>query len=190
MERLSTWHHAYLQQPRERSEGAESLYTVSTLGHHYLHLTIFRAIIRPFVSTNTSSDEPTNLSLEEQRTVRCFAREGVRTVTTAATDFVKGLQQEHFHMFWPQWSQVAFSSICFFHLKMAMSSMDMEEALTWLRDLQTARREMRLKSNMLPVLRLGLLRIDAIFWKGVDNVLHLQLHVQQALEASLDLSSG
>jgi len=71
-----------------------------------------------------------------------------------------------------------------------MSSMDMEEALTWLRDLQTTRREMRLKSNMLPVLRLGLLRIDAIFWKGVDNVLHLQLHVQQALEASLDLSSG
>jgi hypothetical protein len=32
---------------------------------------------------------------------------------------------------------------------------------------------------------LGLLRIDAIFWKGVDKVLYLQPHVQEAFQASL-----
>ena len=92
-------------------------------------------------------------------------------------------------MFWPHWSQVAFSCICFLNLLMAITSPDIQEATTWFRDLHMTRKEMRLKSNMLPVLRLGLLRIDALFWKGIDKVLHLQPHVQDALAASMDTST-
>jgi hypothetical protein len=93
-------------------------------------------------------------------------------------------------MFWPHWSQVAFSSICFLDLMMAVSSPDTEEAVNWFRNLQKVRKEMRLKANMLPVLRLGLLRIDAIFWKGAEKVLHLQPHVKDALIISMDTDTG
>lgn len=93
-------------------------------------------------------------------------------------------------MFWPQWSQVAFSSICFLELMMAVSSPDTEEAVIWFQSLQKVRKEMRLKASMLPVLRLGLLRIDALFWKGIDKVLHLEPHIKDALQTSLETNSG
>lgn len=88
-------------------------------------------------------------------------------------------------MFWPQWSQVAFSSICFLDLMMAISSPSTEEAVNWFHRLHIVRRQMRLKANMLPVLRLGLLRIDAIYWKGVEKVIHLPPHIMDALQISV-----
>jgi hypothetical protein len=156
-------------------------------------MTIFRAIIRPIVSTdglNTGISGNSNLSPVTGQEVIGFARTGVRSSTTAAATFVKNLKEEHFHMFWPHWSQIAFSCICFLDLLMAISSSDTQEAVTWFGDLHKARKEMRLKSNMLPVLRLGLLRIDALFWKGIDKVIHLQPHVKDALDASADLGCG
>lgn len=72
---------------------------------------------------------------------------------------------------------------------MAMSSQNTEEAISWFRDVQAARKEMRLNSNTLPVLRLGLLRIDAIYWKRVEKVLHMRPDLQRALEASMTEST-
>lgn len=63
---------------------------------------------------------------------------------------------------------------------MAVSSIDRSEADKWVTCLHKVRREMRLKADVLPCLHLGLLRIDSIFWKGIENVLHLEDHVRQA----------
>ena len=63
---------------------------------------------------------------------------------------------------------------------MAASSVDRSEADKWVSCLHKVRRDMRLKADVLPCLHLGLLRIDSIFWKGIDNVLHLEEHVRQA----------
>lgn len=169
------------------------LSTIAALAYHYVQLTIFRAIIRPFVADASSNIDLAQSvdcpQINRQEVVR-FARTGVRTSTAAAAKFVNDLKEEHFHMFWPQWSQVAFSSICYIDLLMAVSSPDTEEAVTWFRSLQTLRKEMRLKADMLPVLRLGLLRIDSLFWKGLDKVLHLQPHVKDALKSSLETNSS
>lgn len=188
---LSGWQQAFSNQPQEPLEDTASLTTVCTLGHHYVQMTIYRAIIGPFVAnSNSEMTNDTGQLAREQQEILSFARCGVRSATISAANFVKSLKDEHFHMFWPHWSQVAFSSICFLNLMMAMSSLDTQEAAAWFRDLHDLRRNMRLKSNMLSVLRLGLLRIDAIFWKGVDNVLRLKPHVQEALKTSLDLCTG
>lgn len=193
LDELSSWHHQFSQQPPDPSEQDIALHTVCALGYHYVQMTIFRAIIRPFVAkVDTGSDmaDNTDRLARDQQDVMGFARTGVRSATTSATNFVKGLKEEHFHMFWPHWSQVALSCICFLHLMMAISSTDTQEATTWFRDLQAVRKEMRLKSNMLPILRLGLLRIDAVFWKGVDDVLLLQPHVKDALQAGVHPSTS
>ncbi|KAJ8117656.1 hypothetical protein OPT61_g1205 [Boeremia exigua] len=193
LDELTSWHHEYLQQPFDSAEKDTSLYTVCTLGYHYIQMTIFRAIMRPFVANIDSDAETTEMtgqSAEDQRDVLNFARTGVRSTTTSATSFVKSLKEEHFHIFWPHWCQVALSSICFLELMMAASSQETQEATSWFRDLHAVRKEMRLKSNMLPVLRLGLLRIDAVFWKGIDNVILLQPHVKDALQASLETSAS
>ncbi|CAO2655135.1 Nn.00g101990.m01.CDS01 [Neocucurbitaria sp. VM-36] len=193
LEELSDWHEESVQPLHEHSGEAASLPTICALGHHYVQITIFRAIMRPFLTTsktNTDTTAAVNQESRDQQDVMGFARKGVRSSTTAAANFVKSLTEEHFHMFWPHWSQVAFSSICFLDLMMAISSPDTQEAITWFRDLHIARKEMRLKATMLPVLRLGLLRIDAVFWKGVEKVLQLPPHVKAALEASLASSRG
>lgn len=189
LEELSAWQ----AQPSTNLDKSGSLSIICTLGYHYVQLTIFRAIIRPFIVTTRSSfgvaESADHPPINRQEVVG-FARTGVRTTTTAAAKFVSNLREEHFDIFWPQWSQVAFSSICFLDLEMALSSPDTEEAATWFQSLQNVRKEMRLKANMLPVLRLGLLRIDSLFWKGIDKVLHLEPHVKDALRTSLDTNSG
>lgn len=187
LKELSSWHQEFSQR-RESSKEAASLYTVCALGYHYVQMTIYRAIIRPFVAKPnfvTDAATTTGQPPRDHQDVEDFARTGVRSSTTAATAFLKSLKEEHFNMFWPHWSQVAFSSICFLCLLMATSSSDTQEAIAWFQDLHAARKDMRLKSNMLPILRLGLLRIDAVFWKGIDKVLVLQPHVKDALQASL-----
>lgn len=189
LEELSLWHQEFAQISLEPFEDANPLLTVTELGYHYIQMTIFRAIMRPFMAKMSSDTEPrntTNDSSCDPQDVKGYARTGVRSVATAASNFVKNLKEEQFHMFWPHWSQVALSSICFLNLMMAISSADIEETLVWFRDLHALRKDMRLKSTLLPVLRLGLLRIDAVFWKGLDHVLHLQSHVGEALRISLE----
>ncbi|KAK7191060.1 transcriptional regulatory protein C25B8.11 [Paraphaeosphaeria sporulosa] len=187
LEHLSEWHNGHIADSSDHAEQAVSLMTLSTLGHHYVQMTIYRAIIRPTLSAaRWSTSTPLHVRQEEEQEIVRFARTGLQSATTAATAFIKSLQQEHLHMFWPQWSQVAFSCICFLQLLMASSSPHMEEAVSWFEDLHATRKLMRLKSDMLPVLRLGLLRIDALFWKRIDKVLHLNPDLQQALEASRD----
>jgi hypothetical protein len=188
---LSDWHQE-LQRTHNQPRQDASLSTISALGYHYVQMTIFRAIMRPFLAnTNLSINRSDTINQlpREQQDIIGFAGTGVHSSTTNAANFVKNLKEEHFYMFWPHWSQVAFSCICFLDVMMAISSPDRQEAIAWFRDLHIVRKEMRLKSNMLPVLRLGLLRIDAIFWKGVDKVLHLQPHVHEAFQASLDPST-
>jgi hypothetical protein len=187
LEELSDWYQGCPQQTPDQTGEAVALSTICNLGFHYVQMTIFRAIMRPFVDPS-SGQEAADAEAHPQASqqVTGFARTGMRSSTTAAAKFVKSLREEHFHMFWPQWGQVAFSCICFLDLMMAVTSPDTQESTTWFEDLWNARKEMRLKSNMLPVLRLGLLRIDAIFWKGIDKVLHLRPHVQDALKATLE----
>lgn len=185
LQQLAEWHSTLAADSSDDTDQIASLMTLSTLGYHYVQMTIYRAIIRPTLNT-THVDR----HQEEDHEIIRFARTGVQSGTTASTAFVKSLQQDHLHMFWPQWSQVAFSCICFLQLLMASSSPHRDEAVSWFKDLHATRKEMRLKAAMLPVLRLGLLRIDALFWKGIEKALHLNSNIQQALEVSREGGAG
>lgn len=66
---------------------------------------------------------------------------------------------------------------------MAVSSLETCEATEWGSSLRKVRQGMRLKAEALPFLRLALLRIDSMFWKGVSNVLHLKDHVSEAFSS-------
>lgn len=69
-------------------------------------------------------------------------------------------------------------------MTMATSSPTFEEATTWINSLQSTRKSLRLKVASFPFLRLGLLRIDALFWRGITNVLELEQHVEEAFRAA------
>ncbi|KAJ5478878.1 hypothetical protein N7530_004387 [Penicillium desertorum] len=145
------------------------------MNYHYIHLSICRAILRPFLQPTVE-----NLNEADYILAREQARIRAETCISAAAEFIHELRPEDLEALWPAWSATAFSSICFQILHMATSSVDRSEADKWVTCLHKVRRDMRLKADVLPCLHLGLLRIDSIFWKGIENVLHLEEHVRQA----------
>ncbi|PNP80430.1 hypothetical protein FNYG_06029 [Fusarium nygamai] len=144
------------------------------LGYYYTQLLILRAAVHAqdsHSSTTSTSDQ-------------WSPREILKTVLEEYSDFLKTLKSDETAEHWPPWCQSAFSSLCFAMLFMFVSATTYEEALSSMELLQATRRQMRLKANAFVVIRLGLLRMDAIFWRGVDQVLKLEPHVKLALDAS------
>lgn len=153
------------------------------MNYHYIHLSICRAILRPFLQpTVEKSNDAYYIMAREQARIRA------EVCITAAAEFIHELKPEDLDTLWPAWSATAFSSICFQILQMAISSVDGSEADKWVTCLQKVRRDMRLKADVLPCLHLGLLRIDSLFWKGIDNVFHLEEHVRQAFASCSSMS--
>ncbi|KAK8081341.1 transcriptional regulatory [Apiospora saccharicola] len=150
------------------------------LGCLYAELMVLRAMSRPWLvnkdSTSTTNDSATATIYDQ---VRLRTRE----CTKQLSELVCRLGPEHTAIFWPPWSQMAFSSLFQTQMTMAISSRDAKEASVWIGDLMTARKGARLRIQSFPQLRLGLIRIDSLFWRGIENLLHLTPHVREAFRA-------
>lgn len=70
---------------------------------------------------------------------------------------------------------LGWSTLCNLALLLHVTADSPEEAQECRVLLDRARRAVRLQSKSLDILRFSLLRIDAIFWKGLDNVLTTKL---------------
>ncbi|TQN64468.1 hypothetical protein CSHISOI_10953 [Colletotrichum shisoi] len=132
----------------------------------YTQLVIRRAELRPSLA------EQSPHSPREDK----FKLPARKTCTRALTNVIQDLNPDTDGVFWPSWTQLVFSSVCFTLMTMVVSSPDAEEASVWIADLQSTRRGLRLKVASFPFLRLGPLRIDALFWRGITNVLDLRPH--------------
>ncbi|KAK2053111.1 fungal-specific transcription factor domain-containing protein [Colletotrichum caudatum] len=159
------------------SEPSCSQSSARDLALSYTRLVILRADMRPFIAPGSQ------LGPGEGSFTRT-ARGDTKSCTRALADVIRSLSPETDGVFWPSWTQLAFSSICFSLMTMAISSPDLEEASAWIADLQSTRKSLRLKVASFPFLRLGLLRIDALFWRGITGVLHLKTHVEDAFRAA------
>lgn len=194
LEELKAWHRTFTGTCKDHSsaspasadgasvatESADML--VYELGYHFIRILILRAVFRPFVNQPASATNlrpGVTLSMAEPRG---HARTGIRGCTTDALHCIRSLRQEDAtYTFWPPWASGVVSSLCYLLLLMVATADDYNDAVEWLGELQALRMELRVKSAGLPVLRLGLLRIDSIFWKDVGNVLVLPDHVLAAL---------
>ena len=144
------------------------------LGYYYTQLLILRAAVHA----------PNSHLLPTDTSDQWSPRNSLKSVLGQFADLVKSLKSDETAEHWPPWCQSAFSSLCFAMLFMFVSAATYEEALSYMKLLEETRKQMRLKANSFVVLRLGLLRMDAIFWRGVDQVLKLKPHVKLALDAS------
>lgn len=157
------------------------MHDVTKLMHIYLHLLILRAAMRPLLRFDGPIAEM-GIADHEGR-----VRSNMDECTGDFAAYIQSLKAEETIGLWPPWCQTAFSSLCFSLLLMVSSSATHDEAARWTRRLQVVRRELRLKSGSFSVLRLGLLRIDSIFWRGVDKVLDLKPHVADALRNAREI---
>lgn len=199
LEDLRQWHRSLVEKCKERPTASQpqidstptrtepASRSVCELGYHFVRILVLRAVFRPFVNRQIGSFgiPPSSMPPISAAEARMNARLGIKACTTDAVNFIRSLKQEDStYTFWPSWAPGVSSSLCYLLLLMVVTADDYADAAEWLRELQTLRSELRIKSRGLPVLRLGLLRIDSIFWKGVDNVINVPSHVQSALVAA------
>lgn len=179
---LSSWNRGFQQPFSNGNNVIKTVSIINSLGYHYTQVNILRAILRPFLARGrqpVSSLPPDEV--EAFRLARISTREYVET----ALSFIQGLDVDCVLNFWPVWAQTAFSSIGTLILQMLMISTTLEEAMGWMKTLQKARRELVIRSNQLPVLRLCLLRINSMFWKGINQVFGPEKHIHEALSSVL-----
>ncbi|KZL75356.1 fungal specific transcription factor domain protein [Colletotrichum tofieldiae] len=176
-DRTSTITHSLLQSLVSMPNLGDAESNARDLALFYTQLAILRAELRPSLIPH-SPHSP------DERSFTQATRESTRSCTQSLIDVIRNLNPDTDGIFWPSWTQLVFSSICFTLMTMAVSSPDLEEASAWIADLQSTRKSLRLKVASFSFLRLGLLRIDALFWRGITNVLHLESHVEEAFRAA------
>lgn len=177
---LLSWNSG-LQRPLSNENNVmKTVSIINGLGYHYTQVNIFRAILRPFLAKGRrpASGLPPD-EIEAFRLARLRTREYIET----ALGFIQGLNIDCVLHFWPVWAQTAFSSIGTLILQMLMISTTSEEAMEWMKTLQKARKELVIRSHQLPVLRLCLLRINSLFWKGINQVFSPDKHIHEALSS-------
>jgi hypothetical protein len=180
LEELSVWHEEFKEYVKDADDSDDlpvSCSNVCRLGYQYIKINIFRAIMRPFLRHQNQGLLPLDAARAKKQ-----ARAGARLCTRNAFDFVRSLNQDHIHIFWPQWTRSVYSAVSYFLLLMFITSESYEEALCWIQDLQRMRKELRIKASVYAFLRLGQLRIDSIFWKDLRKVVDLEPQVRKALD--------
>lgn len=168
--------------PEQRSLDSDSFLmwnTILSLAHHFTALTTLRATLRTYIHDDSGAlNDRSGASLEHCLVLRM----NMESCVNEFSEFVRGLKPEESNGLWPPWCQTAFSALLFTSLLMIVSSPSQNEATRLIKQLQTTRKQLRLKATSLAVLRLGLLRIDAVFWRGPEQVMGLSRHVKSAFE--------
>ncbi|XP_014557218.1 hypothetical protein COCVIDRAFT_97745 [Bipolaris victoriae FI3] len=170
MEELNCWNSATADSQSESQDEGFNSSGPLLLGGHFVKVLLFRAILRPFNALrhrrvpNSSPDE--HRELEACR----LARAGAKGCVTSFVAFTSNLKISWIHGFWPFWCTLGWSTLCNLALLLHVTADSPEEARECRALLDQARRSVRLQSKSLDILKFSLLRIDSIFWKGLENV--------------------
>ncbi|KAL6799722.1 fungal-specific transcription factor domain-containing protein [Trichoderma sp. SZMC 28012] len=170
LEELSIWHNTTTISSSDDAPAS----VINLLAYHYTHINICRALLRCHATDGQSSQTSTDADMQRAR------HEAGRCLSNALL-FVNKLKLDASSQFWPAWAPLAFSSIVNLMLHLLVMSSSSEEAKQRMQTVLDTRDSLRIRSKQLPILRLGLLRIDSVFWKGLDQIFILQPHIYEAL---------
>ncbi|KAL4948844.1 fungal-specific transcription factor domain-containing protein [Aspergillus filifer] len=160
-----------------RYEGFAALH----ISYHALKCLILRALLRPF---NHEDCSPSPADKEEWDAAKAHIRRAAKTEIEAALARISTLDAVDYQSFWAPWYKSCFALIM--HLIFVLAVSSFKDSQNRNRDaapetdpdyqafkamLDRARTEFRLHAKSLDVIKLALLRIDAVFWMGWENVL-------------------
>ncbi|KAL7932842.1 fungal-specific transcription factor domain-containing protein [Trichoderma chlorosporum] len=169
-EELLMWYNNIIKSSMDNAPAS----IINLLAYHYTHINICRAFLRCHATDGQLSQSSADFHMQRARL------EAGKCLSDALL-FVNKLKLDTAPQFWPAWAPLAFSSIVNLMLHLLVMSNSTEEAKQRLQTVRDTRESLRIRSKHLPVLRLGLLRIDSVFWKGLDKIFILQPHIYEAL---------
>ncbi|EUC39970.1 hypothetical protein COCMIDRAFT_110019 [Bipolaris oryzae ATCC 44560] len=170
MEELNRWNSAAVDSQSDSHDEDINSSGPLLLGGHFVKVLLFRAILRPFNALRYGTVPPN--PTDEQRELEAYrlARAGAKGCIASFVAFTSNLKSSWVHGFWPFWCTLGWSTLCNLALLLHVTADSPEEAQECRALLDHARRSVRLQSKSLEILRFALLRIDSIFWKGLNNV--------------------
>ncbi|KAL4961172.1 transcription factor domain-containing protein [Aspergillus stella-maris] len=151
------------------------------IAYHAVKCLILRALLHPFNHTDCL---PSPEDKEEWDAAKAHMRRSAKAEIEAALVRISTLDAVDYQSFWAPWYKSCFAVIIHLIFVLAVSSFkntkdcntnqvpEMDPEYQSFRTLlDQARTEYRLHSKSLDVIQLALLRIDAVFWIGWENVL-------------------
>lgn len=142
------------------------------LCHLAAELLLFRAILRPTkVSTPFSPLEGALLA----------RRDGAKACCRSAIELVASLRLQEYQSFWYSWSRFIFAIISSFQMLVFVTATSTDEALECKDLVHRWRRELRVHATAFKIMTLGVLRLDAMFWVGLDRLIMLSPEASAAL---------
>lgn len=123
-------------------------------------VSIFRALLRPQIS-------------EASPEARSALRTGAIGVAREMYDFLSGLETRHLEAFWHSYSRVNFAIASNFIVLLFASSPTEADAQEVLALLKRWRSILKIKSRSCDLLNLSLLRLDAMYVAGLDQLVEL-----------------
>lgn len=143
------------EDPEDSVESHAPLY----VAYYTAHILVFRALLRPIVAVGTRDVESeTNAS-----SVLQASRSLVRTVI----QFICGFDARQQSAFWPAYTRHCLSYPGLFSYMLTLQRIEMHMVSQDRNMLAIWRKTLRTRVQSWPLLRFALVKIDAIYWKGV-----------------------
>ncbi|KAJ9252879.1 transcriptional regulator family: Fungal Specific TF [Paecilomyces variotii] len=199
---LSRWYASLPESLRLRKifESEPSIEEVGlTAPVHFAYLTLelylYRAVLRPLARSGPTG--PQCVALDNSATQDDFAidpdiRAGAEAVIDAAErcaevviEFVTNLNSSDFCGFWYSWSRVGFAVMSNFVVLLLIQAPTEARAAKARRLVDRWRKVLRLQSRYHEQMNLGMLRLDAMHWIGLDETFKLSSRVDNAIHANL-----
>ncbi|KAL1878851.1 hypothetical protein Plec18167_004146 [Paecilomyces lecythidis] len=199
--RLSRWYSSLPESLRLRKifESEPSIEEVGlTAPVHFAYLTLelylYRAVLRPLARKGPAG--PQCVALDNSATQEDFAiepdiRAGAEAVIDAAErcaevviEFVTNLNSSDFCGFWYSWSRVGFAVMSNFVVLLLVQAPTEARAAKARKLVERWRKVLRLQSRYHEQMNLGMLRLDAMHWIGVDETFRLSSRVDNAIHAN------
>ncbi|KIW57767.1 hypothetical protein PV05_02327 [Exophiala xenobiotica] len=128
-----------------------------------LELLVFRALLRPLAFQPGTSEQ-------EMSEPRSTIFQNSQSCAKLVLELVAALKANHFVNFWPSYTRYQLSYMTNFALLLFVQSPSMAVAKENKLLLDKWRITVRMQSRAWPVLKLAVMRLDAVVWKGLDHI--------------------
>ncbi|KAL4895528.1 fungal-specific transcription factor domain-containing protein [Aspergillus ambiguus] len=98
--------------------------------------------------------------------------------------FTRRLTSSDFTGFWYSWSRIGFATVSNFALLLLVQAPNAERAAKGKQLVDSWLRVLRCQSQSFPMMKLGLTRLDAVHWVGLDQTFVLPQHVQDVIQST------
>lgn len=149
----------------ESSEDSVESHAPLYVAYYTAHILIFRALLRPIISKADGKDKANDDLQATVVSVLQASRSLVRTVIK----FICSFDARQQSAFWPTYTRhcLSYPGLFCYMLSLQRTQPDMKEHDRNL--LATWRKTLRTRLQSWPLLRFAIVKVDAIYWKGVQG---------------------